>query len=145
MLAHDPSTSALPPPSIDATAPSATTLAAARRTRTVAVVAMVTLMVLGLAWELLIAPTGARSLALKVLPLAALLPGVARMRLSSYRMTSLVVWLYALEGTLRAVSDHGVSAALASVELALALVLFGACVQHVRARIGPRRKKEAAR
>jgi uncharacterized membrane protein len=104
---------------------------------------MVALVVLGLAWELIVAPMGARTLALKVLPLALLLPGIAKMRLSSYRLASLVVWLYVLEGTLRAVSDAGVSAVLASIELALALVLFGACVLHIRARIGPRRSRAA--
>lgn len=115
-------------------------LAAARRSRLGAVCATLALIALGLAWELVLAPTGARSLALKVVPLAALLPGLSRMRLPTYRAMSLWVWLYALEGALRAASDSGLSAQLAAIELALALALFAACVLHVRARIGPRRK-----
>jgi uncharacterized membrane protein len=115
-------------------------LVAARRSRFGAVAAALALIALGLAWELLLAPTGARSLALKVVPLAALLPGLVRMRLSTYRAMSLWVWLYALEGALRAMSDSGISARLASIELVLAFALFAACVLHVRARIGPRQK-----
>ncbi len=117
--------------------------AAVRRSRQGAVVATLALIALGLAWELVLAPTGARSLALKVVPLAALLPGLVRMRLSTYRAMSLWVWLYALEGALRAASDEGLSARLAMVELALAFALFAACVLHVRARIGPRKKAAA--
>jgi uncharacterized membrane protein len=116
-------------------------LAAARRSRLGAVSATLALITLGLAWELVLAPTGARSLVLKVVPLAALLPGLVRMRLSTYRAMSLWVWLYALEGALRVASDSGVSARLAAVELALAFALFAACVLHVRARIGPRPRR----
>jgi uncharacterized membrane protein len=114
--------------------------AAARRSRLGAVGATLALIALGLAWELVLAPTGARSLVLKVAPLAVLLPGLVRMRLSTYRATSLWVWLYALEGALRAVSDSGLSAQLAVIELMLAFALFAACVLHVRARVGPRQK-----
>ena len=115
-------------------------LAAAKRARLGAVGATLALIALGLAWELVLAPTGARSLALKVVPLAALLPGLVRMRLSTYRAMSLWVWLYVLEGALRVVSDSGLSAQLAAIELALAFALFAACVLHVRVRVGPRRK-----
>jgi uncharacterized membrane protein len=115
-------------------------LADSRRARLGAVGATLALIALGLAWELVLAPTGARSLALKVVPLAALLPGLVRMRLSTYRAMSLWVWLYALEGALRATSDSGLSAKLAAIELVLAFALFAACVLHVRARVGPRQK-----
>jgi uncharacterized membrane protein len=53
----------------------------------------------------------------------------------TYRWLSLLVWLYAAEGAMRAASDHGLSAALAAGELVLSLVLFAACAAHVRMRL----------
>jgi uncharacterized membrane protein len=108
-----------------------------RGTRAVVVVALLSLIALGLAWELWLAPTGARSLALKVLPLAWPLAGVLKLRLTSYRSLSLLVWLYVAEGSLRATTDSGWSARLAWGELALCAVLFTACVLHIRARALP--------
>jgi len=95
---------------------------------------LVALLVLGLAWELWLAPTGARSLALKVLPLAWPLAGIWLWRLSSVRALSLLVWLYVAEGALRAATEHGVSAQLAWLELLLCGLLFAACVLHIRSR-----------
>lgn len=105
-----------------------------RISRAFAVAAVLALVVLGLAWELWLAPTGARSLALKVLPLAALLPGLSAQRLRSYRVTCLLVWLYVAEGALRVYGDTGWSARLAGVQLLLCALLFAACVVQVRAR-----------
>lgn len=93
------------------------------------------LVLLGLAWELWLAPTGRGTLALKVLPLAAALPGLARRRLYTYRWTSLLLWLYVAEGVVRAFSEAGLSAGLAAAQVALGLGLFTACVAHVRARL----------
>jgi uncharacterized membrane protein len=92
------------------------------------------LMLLGLAWELWLAPTGARSLALKVLPLAWPLAGVWAWRLASVRALSLLLWLYVAEGALRAATGHGMSAQLAWLELLLCALLFAACVLHIRSR-----------
>ena len=115
----------------DARAPTA----AVRRTRALAVAATVALIVLGLAWELWLAPTGRGTLALKVLPLLIPLPGLLRMRLYTYRWLSLAVWLYVAEGAVRAGSERGVSATLAVLEVVLALVVFVACCIHIRARL----------
>ena len=109
--------------------------AVVRRTRALAIAAKVALIVLGLAWELWLAPTGRGTLAIKVLPLLVPLPGLLRLRLYTYRWLSLAVWLYAAEGAVRATSERGTSASLAALELALALVLFAACCVHVRARL----------
>ena len=103
--------------------------------RGTAVASALALIVLGLAWELWLAPTGQRTLAVKVVPLVLVLPGLFRMRLYTYRWTSLLVWLYAAEGAVRAGSDHGASAWLAALEVALSLVLFAACGTHIRARL----------
>ena len=95
------------------------------------------LIVLGLAWELWLAPLrpGGSWLALKVLPLCAPLAGLLRHRMYTYRWVSLMVWAYFTEGVVRAWSDRGLSAQLALLEIALCLSLFAACVLHVRTRL----------
>jgi uncharacterized membrane protein len=106
-----------------------------RWTRALAVGSALALVLLGLAWELWLAPTGRGTLAVKVLPLALALPGLWRDRLYTYRWTSLLVWLYFAEGAVRATSDRGLGAPLAAIEVVLTLVLFAACGMHVRARL----------
>ena len=104
-------------------------------TRAGAVAGTTTLVVLCLAWELWLAPTGQRTLAIKALPLVFTLPGLYRMRMYTYRWMSLLVWLYVAEGLVRASSDRGSGAWLAALEVALALLVFAACGMHVRARL----------
>ncbi|HEY2925971.1 DUF2069 domain-containing protein [Piscinibacter sp.] len=111
-------------------------------TRAIAVASLLSLIVLGLVWELWLAPTGNRSLALKVLPLAVPLAGLLKNRMYTYRWVSLLVWVYFTEGVVRATSDHGPSALLAIVEVVLCVALFAACATHVRWRL--RKAKESA-
>src|SRR5450755_1969449 len=113
----------------------AASLAVLRGTRALAVGSTLALIALGLAWELWLAPTGRGTLAVKVLPLVLPLAGLIRMRLYTYRWTSLLVWLYVAEGAVRATSERGPGALLALVEVVLSLALFGACALHVRARL----------
>lgn len=103
--------------------------------RTLAMLGVGGLIVLGLAWELWLAPTGSGTLALKVLPLVPLLPGLWRYRMRSYRVLSLLVWLYFTEGVVRASSEGGLGQALALAEVALTMLAFGACALHVRWRL----------
>jgi uncharacterized membrane protein len=127
-------------PSIDiAPAPRAPD-AVVRATRAVALASLVGLIVLGLAWELWLAPTGSGTLALKVVPLLLPLGGLLRHRMYTYRWLSLFIWLYFAEGVLRATTEQGLSAALATIEILLCLALFTACALHVRWRL-----REAAR
>ena len=95
------------------------------------------LIVLGVAWEMVLAPTrpGGSLLALKVLPLCLPLAGVLKNRMYTYRWLSLLVWLYFTEGAVRAWSDKPPSNYLAMVEVVLCLVLFTACALHVRVRL----------
>ena len=109
--------------------------AAVRRTRALAVTATIALIVLGLAWELWLAPTGRGTLALKVLPLLLPLPGILKNRMYTYRWLSLLVWLYFAEGAVRATSERGTGALLATIEIVLCLLLFAACAAHVRWRL----------
>ena len=109
-----------------------------RASRLLAVASLLGLIALGLAWELWLAPTGSGTLALKVLPLLAALPGLWRARLYTYRWVSLLLWLYFTEGVVRATTETGVSGALALLQVLLSLLLFTACVLRVR------RRREAA-
>lgn len=104
-------------------------------TRALALASLLGLIALGLAWELWLAPTGSGTLALKVLPLVGGVLGVWRYRLYTYRWLSIVVWLYFTEGVVRAVTDRGLSAGLAGLEVALSLALFVACAWQVRWRL----------
>jgi uncharacterized membrane protein len=106
-------------------------------TRWLAVGSVLGLIVLGLAWELWLAPLrpGGSWLVLKVLPLCFPLAGLLRNRMYTYRWVSLALWLYFAEGAVRAYSDRGLGARLALLEVALCLALFAACVLHVRIRL----------
>lgn len=112
-------------------------------TRWLAVGSLLGLIVLGLAWELWLAPLrpGGSWLALKVLPLTIPLAGLLRHRMYTYRWVSLLVWLYFTEGVVRAWSDTLVlSRALAGLEIVLCLLLFVACAAHVRLRLRAAKK-----
>ncbi len=113
-------------------------------TRRIAVTSLMGLILLGLAWELFLAPIrpGGSWLALKVLPLTIPLAGVLKNRMYTYRWLSLVVWLYFTEGVVRAWSDPRPSAWYALAEVFLCLALFTACAMHVRLRF--RRAREMA-
>jgi uncharacterized membrane protein len=105
-------------------------------TRWLAVGSVLALIVLGMAWELFLAPIrpGGSWLALKVLPLCIPLAGLLKNRMYTYRWVSLVVWLYFTEGVVRAWGDRPPGNYLAMLEIALCLILFTACALHVRLR-----------
>lgn len=105
--------------------------------RVLAVASLLALIALCLAWELVLAPLrpGGSWFALKALPLCLPLAGLLKNRLYTYRWVSLVVWLYFIEGMVRATSDQGPSAYLAMLEAALCVSLFAACAWHVRLRL----------
>ncbi len=114
--------------------------------RRAAVACTLALIVLGLAWELWLAPLrpGGSTWALKVLPLCLPLAGLLKNRMYTYRALSLLVWLYVMEGSVRAWSDKGLSAWLAGLELLLCLGLFVACTVHIRLRLKAARAALAA-
>jgi uncharacterized membrane protein len=103
--------------------------------RAAALAALLGLIALGLAWELWLAPTGRGTLALKVLPLVPCVLGLLRHRLYTYRWLALLVWLYFLEGMVRATSEAGTGRLLAVLEIALCLVLFAVCGTYIRQRL----------
>ena len=111
--------------------------ASVRRARDVAVVSLLALIALSLAWELWLAPLrpGGSWLALKALPLCIPLAGFLKNRMYTYRWVSLMIWLYFTEGVVRAWSDHSPSNWLALAEVVLCIVLFTACTAHIRLRL----------
>jgi uncharacterized membrane protein len=115
-------------------------LAKLGRIQRLAVGSLLGLILLGLAWELWLAPVrpGGSWLALKVLPLCIPLTGFLKNRLYTYRWVSLMVWLYFAEGVTRAMSDRAPSSYLAMLQVLLCLLLFAACAMHVRLRVGGR-------
>lgn len=137
-----PELSSPPPVSPALNAPVATV----RWTRRLAVGSVLGLIVLGLAWELWLAPLrpGGSWWVLKVLPLTLPLSGLLRHRMYTYRWLSLLVWLYFTEGVVRATSEQGLSAWLAGIEVLLCLLLFVACAAHVRQRLKAAGKEAVA-
>jgi len=106
-------------------------------TRTLAVGSLIGMILLGLAWELWLAPLrpGGSWLALKVLPLCIPLAGLLKNRMYTYRWVSLMVWLYFTEGVVRAWGDKPPGNWLALAQVVLCVTLFTACALHVRLRL----------
>jgi uncharacterized membrane protein len=106
-------------------------------TRLIAVSCLMGLIVLGLIWELWLAPLrpGGTLLALKVLPLCFPLTGLLKNRMYTYRWLSLLIWLYFTEGVVRAWGDAAPSNYFAFAEIFLCIALFAACALHVRLRL----------
>lgn len=137
---------ARPFPTPSVTLPQAPSSAVAA-TRWLAVGSLVGLIVLGLAWEMWLAPLrpGGSWLALKVLPLVVPLAGLYKNRMYTYRWVSLMIWLYFTEGVVRAWSDTLLlGRALAGIEIVLCLMLFTACAMHVRLRLRDARAARTA-
>ncbi|TCS74049.1 putative membrane protein [Sulfuritortus calidifontis] len=104
-------------------------------THWLSIASLIALIGLCLAWELWLAPLrpGGSWLALKALPLLAPLFGILRGRLYTYKWSSLLIWLYFTEATVRAWSDTGLSARLALAELVLSLLFLVSAVLFIRA------------
>lgn len=104
----------------------------AQRAATLA--AFCALIVLGLAWEMWLAPLrpGGSALALKVLPLLLALPAISRGSVRAYQWWSMGILAYVCEGAVRAGSDRGLSASLAIAEVVIASFAFGAILLFVR-------------
>ena len=105
-------------------------------TRWLAAGSLLALIATTLLWELWIAPTRVPVLAagVKALPLCLPLAGLLKRRMYTYRWTSLLVWLYVMDGAVR-VRDGGATTVMAAIELALCVILFTACGLHVRLRL----------
>jgi len=105
-----------------------------RNLRVAATLALVTLALLCLLWELWLAPLrpGGSFLALKALPLVLPLPGILRGKRYTYQWSSMLILAYFAEGVMRAWGDAGLSRQLAVAEIALSLAFFAATVSYAR-------------
>lgn len=119
------------PTALERTEPTATE----KLSRNAALAATAALLMLCLAWELWLAPTGRGSLALKAAPLLLPLVGLWRYRLYTYRALALFIWLYVLEGLVRSTSEGGRGQWLALAEVILSVVIFVACTAQIRQRL----------
>lgn len=109
--------------------------AAASRLRLAAAASLAALAVLCLAWELWFAPLrpGGSWLALKVLPLLWIGPGILRGNVYTYRLSTMLILAYFAEGTVRAWTEASLSGLLAVAEIALSVFFFVAAIGYVRA------------
>jgi uncharacterized membrane protein len=103
--------------------------------QTGAVGSLLGLIALCLAWELWLAPVrpGGSWLVLKALPLLAPLFGLLHGRRRTFQWTSFLALAYFAEGVVRAWAEPGPMRALATLEIMLALALFGCAVFGARA------------
>ncbi len=116
-------------------------MGSAALSRSMAVGSLLSLIVLGLGWEIFWAPTGIGpiGLSIKILPLTLPLAGLLKNRMYTYRWVSLLVWLYFAEGVIRAIEGHSLNATLAASQAILCLLLFVACAWHIRSRLSQAR------
>ena len=116
-----------------------------RFSRVASVTLLVALIVLNLGWELWWAPLreGGSWWAIKVLPLCIPLAGLLKNRMYTYRWLSLMIWLYFIEGSVRATSEHGAGAALATASTLLCVALFISVTAHIRLRLKAAKGVEA--
>lgn len=102
--------------------------------RAVALGALLGLLVLCLAWELVLAPLrpGGSYLALKALPLVFPIMGILQGKRRTYQWSSMFVLAYFAEGVVRAWTERGTAQALALLEIALGVTFFAAVVAYAR-------------
>jgi uncharacterized membrane protein len=131
--------------------------------RRIVIACVLALIVLGLAWELWLAPLrpasplgtaflgfkltwlpASWSLSLKVIPLLVALPALWAGRVRAFQWWSMAILIYLTEGLVRATSDLGLSRQLAWLEVALAIAAFLAILAYVRQIKGTRSKPISA-
>lgn len=98
-------------------------------------VSLILLIVLGLLWELRIAPIrpGGSLLALKVLPLLLPLRGVLRGNLYTLQWAAMLILLYFMEGVVRAWSDPAaMSQLMAWFEIAFSFSFYVCAILYLR-------------
>ena len=111
---------------------------AARSAWIAAISFLLALLAVCIAWELFLAPLrpGGSWLVLKAVPRLFPLRGVLHGRRYTFKWSTLFIWIYVAEGSMRTYTDQGWSAALAATELILALGYYGAAVAYIRATRG---------
>ena len=95
---------------------------------------LILLIILCLAWEGFLAPLkpNGSNLILKAVPLLLPLFGVLKGRRYTYQWSCMFILIYFTEGAVRAWSDQGLSAHLASIEVLLSLTYFGCAIFYAK-------------
>lgn len=103
------------------------------RWRLVAWVCWLALIVLGIAWETILAPIkpGGSWATLKVVPLLFALKGLWQGRNYTMQWASMLVMIYFIEGVVR-ISDPGVSGYLALTQIGLSLIIYAALLAYLK-------------
>jgi len=106
---------------------------AAHVLRVVALALLLALVVLTFSWEIWVAPLkpGGSWLALKALPLLAVLPGLLRARLYTLQWSAMLVLAYVAEGLVRGLTDPPQAALLGWIEAGMAAAYFVCAVAYV--------------
>lgn len=100
-----------------------------------AALSLIGLIILGLLWELQIAPIrpGGSLLALKVMPLLLPLRGVLRGNLYTLQWAAMLILLYFMEGVVRAWSDpSAMSQLMAWFEIVLSFTFYVCAIMYLR-------------
>ena len=121
-------------------APARSPDAVVRASQLAALAFLAGLVLLHLARELWLAPTGRGTLLVLTLPpLLLCVRGMLLHRMYTFRWLSLLIWLYVALAALRATTEIGLPRALAGLELLLCTLLFAISVIYIR-----RRQRNAA-
>ena len=99
-----------------------------------ALISLTALIVLGIAWETMLAPVrpGVFWPALKVLPLLLPLRGIWRRDLYTMQWSAMLILLYFMEGIVRGWSDGGLSSTLGWLETMLVIACFTCLISYLR-------------
>lgn len=99
-----------------------------------AVVSLLMLIALCIAWETILAPLrpGGSWMVLKVVPLLLPLRGILKRDIYTLQWSSMLILLYLMEGLVRGASDRGLSATLGWVEVALVVIFFIATLMFLK-------------
>ena len=95
---------------------------------------LIALIFLCLAWEAFLAPLKPNGslLILKTLPLLLPLFGILKGKRYTYQWAGMLILFYFTEGVVRAWSDNGLSAKLATIEIILSVIFFFCAIFYAR-------------
>lgn len=97
-----------------------------------AILSLLTLIAVNLAWEAWLAPSGRVVLILKTVPLLLPLFGILRGKRYTYQWSSMLILLYFTEGVVRAYGEQGIAARLGMGEVALTVVFYLCAIFYAR-------------
>tara|TARA_B100000902_G_C26843698_1_gene684644 strand:- start:236 stop:574 length:339 start_codon:yes stop_codon:yes gene_type:complete len=96
----------------------------------------ISLIFLGVFWELLLSPLrpGGSWLVLKIFPILVALPGLLKKKKYTYQWASMASMLYLAEGIVRSSTEQGLNKNLAMLEIFVTSVFFLSTIFFVRSK-----------